>query len=485
MASFQKSLTLDILSVKTILAKGSSNTTLPAFNVLTTDGNGGTNWISISTLNSSGPVFNTFNTTTSNGILSTFLASPYLNTFSIYPGSNTGVSIDPTATLNNAAINIYAKAFGQINVSGSQTINAFNNYSNVITSNINLIGNGLITISSISTTNTINISASNYTFSTISSFINNLQNTNSTISGNICSFNSPFSSFIYSAISSFSTAMGSTLLISQVNSGISSFSTAMGNTPNTLQMYSTISSFSTAMGNTPNTLQLYSTISSFSTSLGHIPTSSEINNYISSFSTAMGTTPNTIQVYSTISSFSTSLGNFLNITQLNSGISSFSTAIYTPNTLQINNSISSFSTSMGTTPSVLQMYSTISSFSTAMGSVLTIDKINSAISSFSTVVGKLSTFNISSVYTSEVFIKTNKQPFIQYGSTTTTSGGIANINLGVSYLDTSYAIQLTYISQLHPLSMLSTICAFAIYSNTFRINAHPSQLLYWTTYGNI
>jgi hypothetical protein len=446
MASFQKSLTLDILSVKTILAKGASNTTLPAFNVLTTDGNGGTTWISISTLNSSGPVFNTFNTTTSNGIPSTFLASPYLNTFSIYPGSNTGVSIDPTATLNNAAINIYAKAFGQINVSGSQTINAFNNYSNLITSNINLIGNGLITISSISTTNTINISASNYTFSTISTFINNLQNTNSTINGNICSFNSPFSSFIYSVISSFSTAMGSTLLISQVNSGISSFSTAMGNIPNTLQLYSTISSFSTAMGNTPNTLQLYSTISSFSTSLGHIPTSSEINNYISSFSTAMGTTPSVLQMYSTISSFSTA---------------------------------------MGTTPSVLQMYSTISSFSTAMGSVLTIDKINSAISSFSTVVGKLSTFNISSVYTNEVFIKTNKQPFIQYGSTITTSGGIANINLGVSYVDTNYAIQLTYISQLHPVSMLSTICVFPIYNNTFLINAHPSQRLYWTTYGNI
>ena len=560
MASFQKTLNVDILSVRTILAKGDTNTTLPALSVLTTDGLGGTMWVNIDTLKNGG-VVNQFITTPS-----TFISGLTNTAITIINGPNVGLSIYPTAP---SAVQLYSKAFGEINVNGQDSIYSFNESKNTLQNTLEFVPSGLINLYTNSSTNQLTINASNYTFSTISTVLQNINKLNSNIQSNICTFNSPFSTFIYNAISSFSTTMGPTPTVLQLYSSISSFSTAMGTTPNVLQLYSSISSFSTAMGTTPNVLQLYSSISSFSSALGNVPSVLQLYSSISSFSSAMGTTPNVLQMYSSISSFSAAMGTTPNVLQMYSSISSFSAAMgttpnvlqmyssissfsaamgttpnviqmyssissfsaamgTTPNVLQMYSSISSFSAAMGTTPNVLQMYSSISSFSAAMGPIPNMTDVYSAISSFSIAMGDtpnvlqmyssissfsaamgdtpnviqmyssissfsaamgdldhVSTIFASSLTTSEIYIKSNKQPFIQYGSSIINSSGFANITLPIAYSDTSYGIQLTYINYLAANLSSLPICTIEINTNTFSINGSPSKLFYWTTYGII
>ena len=102
MASANKSLYLDILSVKNIFPRGPNNTILAQDQILITDGNGGTVWQSVGALTGGG-AFTTINTTPST--IQASVASPFI---SILNGPNAGLTVDSTAP---NTLRLYANAF--------------------------------------------------------------------------------------------------------------------------------------------------------------------------------------------------------------------------------------------------------------------------------------------------------------------------------------------------------------------------------------
>lgn len=194
------SLDVDILSVRLIYAKG-TNQVLPANNILTTDGLGGTRWVSISSINA-GLSFNTITTSAS-----TFKSSPGNTTFSILDSSNIGL----IPTNNGSAATLYSKSFGQIDIPGQSSINSFNSQTGQFNNRIGLNASGNVSISTNTLTNQVYFYSPNDAISSVSSLIVNMNNLNSTMTASINSFNSPFSTFIYNSFSSFSTALGPTV----------------------------------------------------------------------------------------------------------------------------------------------------------------------------------------------------------------------------------------------------------------------------------
>jgi hypothetical protein len=244
-------LDVDILSVRKIFAKGNNNSILAPNTILTTDGMGGTIWTSLSSINA-GLAFNTFTITAS-----TFTSSPGNTSFSILDGSNIGLI--PECTGNAATL--YSKSFGQIVVPGQSSINSFNSQTGQFNNAFTVSGNGTVTVSTNTATNQLFLYSPNDATSSLSSLIKNMVDVNSTISTAITSFNSPFSTFIYTALSSFSTALGPTVQVPQLTAAVSNFSTSLGPTVQVPQLNAALSSFSTTLGPTITSLTFASTLS--------------------------------------------------------------------------------------------------------------------------------------------------------------------------------------------------------------------------------
>lgn len=475
MAGIQKSQDIDTLSVRKIYAKGDNNTTLAANSVLITDGKGGTVWLDISTFQR-GVNFNTFETSQS-----TFTSGTSSSKFSILDGLNAGLT--PSASGNSATI--YAKAFGQINVQGQDSIYSFDTYTGTINSNVGIIGSGIIDITTDTSQNKIKFYSPDNGTSSMSTVVGNFVTLNGGISNKIAAFNSPFSTFIYDAISSYSTVQGPIVTFPQLYSTISTFSTSMGQVVRFSQLQSSLSSYSTIQGPLVTFPQLFSTISSFSTSVGQSVVFNQLQSSISSFSTALGPSIQVPQVYSTISSFSTSIGQIVRFNEVQSSISSFSTVL-------------------GPTIQVPQIYSTISSFSTALGPVVRMSQVLSTLSSISTarivditnvmsltLLSSLSTnntvaqLNIGNLNVSTLNMLGNRQPYIQYGSNIITSNGNMILALPRSYANSNYIVQLTYyelnlgVNSFQPLfSSNASVSNVVIYGNA-------GGIFHWTTYGNV
>jgi len=151
MASYERSEYIENLTVNTINTRGDNNVNIPAFQFLTTDGQGGTFWSTPSSLSSLiyGASFHKIRTT-----VGTYTADQATNaTFSLLDGPNAGLINDPTAS--NTAI-LYAKAFGQFDISGQQnSIVAFDPIANKVNSNVLFVGTGGITITGDPQTNTM------------------------------------------------------------------------------------------------------------------------------------------------------------------------------------------------------------------------------------------------------------------------------------------------------------------------------------------
>ena len=137
MASSQKTLDIDSLTVNHIYTRGVNNENIPAFRVLTTDGIGGTSWTTLSTLQNGG-AFHTIRTTGG-----TFVADASATTFNILDSGNAGLSVDPTAS---NTVYVYAKAFGKFSIDYGNSLTCYNTETNTLLSNVNLIGAGGITI---------------------------------------------------------------------------------------------------------------------------------------------------------------------------------------------------------------------------------------------------------------------------------------------------------------------------------------------------
>lgn len=151
MASFNRSEYIDSLTVNNIFTRsGNSNSNIPAYRVLTTDGAGGTMWMTFSSISSLqyGAGFHTIKTS-----LQTYTADNAANaTFSLLDGPNAGLINDPTA-LNTARL--YAKAFGQFDISGGNSIVAFDPVTRQVNSNVLFVGTGGINIKGDPQTNTM------------------------------------------------------------------------------------------------------------------------------------------------------------------------------------------------------------------------------------------------------------------------------------------------------------------------------------------
>ena len=467
MAANQKSQDIDTLSVRKIYAKGDNNSTLPANSILLTDGMGGTKWIDEQTFQR-GVNFNTFETSQS-----TFRSGPGSTKFSILDGINAGLK--PSASGNSATL--YAKAFGQINVQGQDSVYSFDTYTGNINSNVNIVGSGIINVTTNTNQNKIDFYSPDNGLSSLSTVVENISSLNGSLGNIIASFNSPFSTFIYDTISSYSTVQGPLVTFPKLYSTISSFSTSMGQVVRYNELQSSLSSYSTSQGPLVNFPQMYSTISSFSTSIAQILRFNDIQSTISSYSTSQQHVVTFPEMYSTISSFSTSLGPVIRIASVFS-------------------SISSFSTSLGPVIRMSQILSTMSSISTAR-----IVDINNSISSYSTVQGPLvSLLNFSSVLSTQNFImrlNTNtintstlqqqgyRQPFIQYGSDTLSSTGSIVIILPIRYLTIEYIIQLTYVDNDSGIAYSLPLKSQNIQVDRFTVYGNNNGRIHWTTYGNL
>jgi len=466
MAGNQKSQDIDTLSVRRIFAKGDNNSILAANSALLTDGKGGTQWVDIAAI-STGLTFRTFTTT-----VSTFTSGPGNTQFSILDSSNAGLK--PSGSGNS--VSVYAKAFGQIDISGQNSIYSFDTVTGTINSNVEIVGSGTIDITTDTSVNKIRFYSPDTGLSSISTMVSNFVHLNGSLSNTISSFNSPFSTFIYNAISSFSTSLGASQIIhyNEMQSSISSFSTSLGQAVRYNEMQSSISSFSTSLGQAVRFNEMQSSISSFSTSLGQAVRFNEMQSSISSFSTSLGQAVRFNEMQSSISSFSTSLGQAVRFNEMQS-------------------SISSFSTSLGAVVKLSQVLSTMSSISTAR-----IVDINSAISSYSTLQGPLvTTLNFSSVLSTQNYIEQLKtgtlnastiqqqglvQPAIQYGFNTLDASGTNIMTLSTNYINGNYAVQLSYTdtsSGIKPLSSSN------ITSSNFTVYGDNNAKIHWTTFGNL
>lgn len=151
MASFNRSEYIDSLTINNLFTRtGNNNSNIPAYRVLTTDGAGGTMWMTFSSISSLqyGAGFHTIKTT-----LETYNADNAANaTFSLLDGPNAGLINDPTA-LNTARL--YAKAFGQFDISGGNSIGAFDPVTGQVNSNVLFVGTGGINIKGDPQTNTM------------------------------------------------------------------------------------------------------------------------------------------------------------------------------------------------------------------------------------------------------------------------------------------------------------------------------------------
>lgn len=288
MAGNQKSLDIDTISVRNIFAKGTNNSILAANSALLTDGKGGTQWVDIAAI-STGLTFRTIVTT-----VSTFTSGPGNTQFSILDSSNAGLK--PSGSGNS--VSVYAKAFGKIDVSGQNSIYAFDTVNGTINGNLEIVGSGTIDITTDTNVNKIQFYSPDTGMSSISTMVSNFVHLNGSLSNTISSFNSPFSTFIYNAISSFSTSLGASQLIhyNEMQSSISSFSTSLGQAVRYNEMQSSISSFSSSLGPVVNLSQVLSTMSTISSAR-----IVDINTAISSYSTLQGPLVTTLNFSSVLS----------------------------------------------------------------------------------------------------------------------------------------------------------------------------------------
>jgi len=296
MASFQKTLNVDSLTVNQVFTSGTgnTNTVLPAFRILTTDGQGGTSWMTLSTLQGGG-AFHKINTTSA-----VFVADASATTFSIYDGANAGLYPDPTAP--NTAY-LYAKAFGTISMPDGNVISAYNAQQKVITSNLTYVGTGGITIRGNPQNQTITFDGANlissasgvYTFNQVGVY-SNVSTGQSNISTSPFIYlqaNSPSTTLklvgsdpiilttdyvnnaIYISVSSINTVVISTILGNQevilknkiINTDLSTLSTTYGSLVNTYTFQTSLSTASISISTGSA-----AALSNYSTGVGSIQT---------------------------------------------------------------------------------------------------------------------------------------------------------------------------------------------------------------------
>lgn len=324
MASSRRTFDTDSITLRTVYAKNGNNTNIPALRALTADGSGGTTWRIPSSFGTV-PSFNQIITDAG-----TFTADLSYNTFRLTSGEGIGTAAGPAGSNQ---IFLYSKAFGQVDVSGADSLYSYSNgvinrsFQIAATNGLQLRSDPQSNILYIDGPLTTTISSGYYAFNkflvvpSISTFIPNIP----TSQGNFLIANSPSTQITFAGV-------GDVIL--------SSFYS-------TNTVYFTVSSYSAAE---------FLAISSVATGLFSNITSTLSNLYVTKFDFSTGTTSvstnsysNTSSLTSTIygiSSFFVTQFNILTglinaratIAQLNSNVNSFQTAISSFSTNYIENS---------------------------------------------------------------------------------------------------------------------------------------------------
>ena len=311
----RRSYDTDEITLRRVFAKSTGNIPIPALRVLTADGQGGTYWTIPSTNGAWNPSFNRVVTNAG-----TFTADLSFNTLQFSEGTGIGFS----AGSNTNQLFFYGKSFGQIDVSGNNSIAAFSNYTLnptvkfAATGNVQLRADNVRNIIYFDGTGSGSTSTGSSLYSFQKAFV--LSNT-STITGNISSLageflNADSASSVLKFVGLGDVNLTSDYLNNAIYFGIN-------------QSTGTVSSLSALVNANYSTISsLYTLKSDFSTATTNLSTTSWSN-----FSTSFGFTSNvSITVFNLPFNQYTTLSQF-NFTKtiLETGISTVSTAAsYTP-----------------------------------------------------------------------------------------------------------------------------------------------------------
>jgi hypothetical protein len=157
----------EMITLRQIYAYNSNNSVIPVGKTLIANGNGGTYWDYISSVNPGPPAFNQINVMGSN-----FIADASYNIFSISTLDNIGI----IRNVPEKEIVFYGKSFSQFDVSGGNTLVSYSN--NILTPTVRFVGNNGIHVSSDPLTNTLYFQKTPETISTGIYAYNELKLTN-------------------------------------------------------------------------------------------------------------------------------------------------------------------------------------------------------------------------------------------------------------------------------------------------------------------
>ena len=318
MASSRRTFDTDSITLRTVYAKNGSNTNIPALRALTADGSGGTYWRIPSSFGIT-PSFNQIITDAG-----TFTADLSYNRFRLTSGEGIGMTTGPAGSNQTY---LYAKAFGQVDVSGANSLYAYSN--GVLSPSFKIAATGGLQLRSDPQQNTLyvdgplttTISSGYYGFNKILVIpsISTITSNTATQEGNALFANSPSTQLTFAGI-------GDVILSSFYSTNSVYFTVSSYSAKDFLGM-STIANSATSTINS-TLANLYVLKTDFSTGAGSVSTNSFSNTSsvtstiygISSFfATQFNILTGLINARATIAQLNTNVGNF------QTAISSFST----------------------------------------------------------------------------------------------------------------------------------------------------------------
>ena len=460
MASSRRTFDTDSITLRTVYAKNGNNTNIPALRALTADGSGGTYWRIPSSFGTT-PSFNQIITDAG-----TFTADLSYNIFRFTSGEGIGMSAGPVGSNQTY---LYSKAFGQVDVSGADSLYSFSNttlrksFQLAATNGLQLRSDPQRNILYIDGPLTTTISSGYYGFNkifvvpTISTFTSNIPPS----LGNYLFANSPSAQLTFAGI-------GDVLLSTFASTNTIYFTVSSYSAQEFLTLSSIVNGFNSTVNSTLS--NLYVTKSDFSTGTGSVSTTS-FSNASSVTSTIYG-----------ISSFFVTQFNILTglinaratIAQLNSNVTTFQT------------SISSFSTNY---IDLTQYLSSTQGLPNQVSSIITINNVSSiflfggTIYNFSTgsIVYDQSDVSTISTATGASISTTSNSLFNQvigtYQSTTSTVENLGTIG----YVSTASLVSsirglgtFGYVSSLSLVSTIDGLGTFGYISTSFLNNALAS-----------
>lgn len=348
MASSRRTFDTDSITLRTVYAKNGNNTNIPALRALTADGSGGTYWRVPSSFGTV-PSFNQIITDAG-----TFTADLSYNTFRLTSGEGIGMTAGPAGSNQTF---VYAKAFGEVDISGANSLYAFSN--GVLTPSFKIAATGGLQLRSDPQQNTLfidgplttTISSGYYGFNKILVIpsISSITSNTAVAQGNTLFANSPSTQLTFAGI-------GDVILSSFYSTNSIYFEVSSYTAKDFLGISTIANSANSTITSTLNNLYVLKT--DFSTGTGSVSTTSYSN-----------TSSVTSTIYG-ISSFFVTQFNILTglinaralITQLNSNVSYFQT------------SISSFSTNY---IDLTQYLSSTAGLANQVSTVITISSVSS------------------------------------------------------------------------------------------------------------